>query len=423
MRIALRMPGHFDQLPRNTRITLLAQPLWSVPAGLVMSFASLYMMNLGLSSQQIGLISSVSSLIKLVVAVFTSWIIDRLGRKHAQLIFDIVSWLIPYFLWATATTFDGFFLAGVFNGFVIINSVAYECFHVEDVPLSLRMVTQRFKLVSEYTYGFMPLIMGFLISRYTLVPAMRGCYWFGFVCCVFFVLSKAIFLTDTSVGIQRRREQKSVPFSFSAAMRGNLEVLRYIAGQKELAVLYTLHTMIMMARAINTLYFLPFLSQALLLSESLISWVPILTTLVSLLVTYLVIPRLGSRRHSALLAIALWALAAGGLLISFSGAAFALPMAAVNVLLWGFANACTGTILQVRIHAIIRSDIRSGVMSAFQLLSMLIMLPAGLLGGILYAHKAAFAVLLPAAIFLSAAVLYLGKIRKGWFRWSAEEMV
>lgn len=411
----------FGRLPRNTRVTLLAQPLWSIPAGLVTSFASLYMMELGVTSYQVGLISSISTMVKLVVALVAGWVIDRLGRKRAQVAFDIVSWLVPYYLWSTATGFSSFLLAGIFNGFVIVNTIVYECYHIEDVPLSMRMSALRYKSVAEYAYGFMPFVTGMLINRFTLVPALRGCYWFGLVCCALFVLTKAISLRDTSVGERQRAARRGGGFTPMAVLRDNLEGIRYILGQRALAALYLTHTLVMFGRSLSSLYFLPYLTQTLGLSSGVIGFVPILTTTISFLVTYLVIPRVAAGRHGVLLGLAFLALTLGGLAIGVATAATAVALLLANIGLWGFANACTATVLQVKLHAHIRDDIRSRVMSAFQWLSMLIMLPAGILGGTLYAHNGAYPLLAVSAVFACAAGLYWALLRRGWFNPRARE--
>ncbi|GHU72563.1 hypothetical protein AGMMS49992_08770 [Clostridia bacterium] len=234
------------------------------------------------------------------------------------------------------------------------------------------------------------------------------------------VYSKRLYqgVRDTTIGAERYLETHSAPFSLMRALRTTLDALRYVKSECELTALYLMEAVVMFARSIATLYFLPLLSQSLLVSDRMLGWIPIITTTASFATTYLIIPRLGSHRQTSMLGTAFTFLFIGALGISLASTSTVLPLALLYILMGGFANACVGTILQVRIHALIRDDIRSGVMSAFQLLSMLITMPTGVLGGFLYANRPSLTFLLAACAFLSVVASYWYLVKKGWFDWS-----
>lgn len=405
----------FRDLPRNTRITILTQPLWSVPAGLVMSFATLYAMNIGLSSQQVGLISSISSAVKMLVALFAGWVLDRIGRKLSTVVFDFVSWVIPYYFWATADSFNSFLLAGIFNGLVIICTLAHDCYHVEDVPIEKRMVSLRYKSIVDYIYGFMPLAMGLLINKYSLVPAVRGGYWFGFICSLLFVIIKVIFLRDTRIGREKRKYYQASAFSTKDVIIQNIQAIGYMVRRKELLMLCLIHLIVMFGKSISTLYFMPFLSQAMKMPDAQLGWVPIATTLVSILVTYFVIPSTRGKYRS-LLVYALIALTIGSVAMTFATPATLAPLVIINIVMWGFSNACSMIVLQAQIHLLIEDGIRSRIMSALQVFSMLVMLPSGILGGFVYAFLPAALIGFISLLFFVAAAIYCLLISKGWFK-------
>ena len=403
----------FFQLPRNTRVTILAQPLWAIPAGLVMPFASLYMMRLSLSSQQIGLISSLSTLATAIAALFAGWLIDTMGRKRALLCFDTLTWIIPYFFWATASSFEGFLLAGLLHGPVIINSIVYECYHVEDVPLPMRMTSLRYQTIVSSLYGFMPLGMGLLINRYSFIPAMRGCYWLGLVCSLLFVGTKWLFLRDTEIGLAKRRQSAGGGFSLADMLRRNVDAIRYVLRNRDLAILYLIEILMLFASAVVALFLMPSLSALLRVSDAIISLHPILTTSVSFLTTLGIMPRIPVRRHAAMLGGALVALCCGTFCLAIARFGGMYPLLALQVLCGGFASSCTAVLLQARIQNSLTDDMRSNVMSAFQLTSMLIRLPTGVLGGLLYASSPQAPFALSCVVYACAAALYWRFARRG----------
>jgi hypothetical protein len=59
----------------NARVCLILEPLWGIPYNLYATYASVYMLALGCSATQIGLISSIS------LSLQTLFITGRLGRK------------------------------------------------------------------------------------------------------------------------------------------------------------------------------------------------------------------------------------------------------------------------------------------------------------------------------------------------------
>ena len=95
-------------LEGNPRACVWTEPLWGIPFQLYAPYASLYMMALGVTERQIGLITSISMLLQVFSALLGGAITDKLGRKRTTLVFDVISWSIPCLIWAFSQNFTHF---------------------------------------------------------------------------------------------------------------------------------------------------------------------------------------------------------------------------------------------------------------------------------------------------------------------------
>ncbi|RAI87270.1 MFS transporter [Paenibacillus pabuli] len=89
-----------QDLPRNPRYSILLEPVWAIPGTIVLFYAPLYMKEAGLSDIEIGLINSVNLYFAFIFQLFAGSITNKLGRKRTTLIFDLIAWSVPMFIWA-----------------------------------------------------------------------------------------------------------------------------------------------------------------------------------------------------------------------------------------------------------------------------------------------------------------------------------
>src|SRR5438105_11400409 len=76
----------------NARGTVLTEPLWGIPFNLYAPYVSLYMVALGLTKSQVGLVTSTALAGQIVFALLSGSFTDKMGRKRATFIFDILAW-------------------------------------------------------------------------------------------------------------------------------------------------------------------------------------------------------------------------------------------------------------------------------------------------------------------------------------------
>ncbi len=102
----------------NARGCVYPEPLNSIPYFLYIPYVSIYMLALGVSDSQIGLIVSISWAFQLLLALSSGVITDKLGRRRTTLVFDLISWALPALLSAVAQNFWFFLGAAVVNSFL-----------------------------------------------------------------------------------------------------------------------------------------------------------------------------------------------------------------------------------------------------------------------------------------------------------------
>src|SRR5690606_15866537 len=76
-------------LKGNPRGCVYTEPLWGIPFNLISPYASVYMLALGLTDRNIGLVLSVSWGFQVFWALMSGAITDKLGRRRTTLLFDI----------------------------------------------------------------------------------------------------------------------------------------------------------------------------------------------------------------------------------------------------------------------------------------------------------------------------------------------
>lgn len=165
----------------NPRGCVYPEPLWGIPFHLYIPYVSIYMLALGLSDKQIGLIVSISWGFQVVLALFSGVITDKLGRRLTTLIFDIVSWSIPALISAVAQNFWYFLIAGIINSVWRITQNSWSCLLVEDAEPDQLADIFTWVYIANLMVGFIAPLAGFLIGVFSLIPTMRGLYIFAAV--------------------------------------------------------------------------------------------------------------------------------------------------------------------------------------------------------------------------------------------------
>ena len=165
----------------NPRGCVYTEPLWGIPYNLYAPYVSIFMLALGLSDKQIGLIVSISWGFQIVLALLSGVITDKLGRRSTTLIFDILAWSVPALISALAQNFWYFLAAGVINSIWRITHNSWTCLLVEDADQSQLVDIYTWIYIANIMVGFIAPLAGVLIGAFSLVTTMRGLYIFAAV--------------------------------------------------------------------------------------------------------------------------------------------------------------------------------------------------------------------------------------------------
>jgi MFS family permease len=166
-------------LTGNPRGCVYPEPLWGIPFNLYAPYASIFMVAIGLTDKQIGLIVSISWGFQVLFALLSGVITDKLGRRLTTMIFDILSWSVPALISAIAQNFWYFLAAGIINSVWRVTHNSWSCLLVEDAEESQLVDIYTWIYIANQIVGFAAPLAGILIGIFSLVPTVRGLYFFA----------------------------------------------------------------------------------------------------------------------------------------------------------------------------------------------------------------------------------------------------
>ncbi len=278
----------------NPRGCVYPEPLWGIPFNLYAPYVSIYMLAIGLSEKQIGSILSISWGFQIVFALLGGVVTDKLGRRLTTLIFDIMSWSVPALISALAQNYWYFLAAGIVNSVWRITHVSWYCLLVEDAEPEQLVDIFSWIYIANLIVGFIAPLAGYLIEQFTLVPTVRGLYFFAaFMFTVKAVVTYAL-TEETAQGRIRLHETRGQsPFSVLSEYR---HVLRDLL--KSPRTLYTAGIMLVVSitTLINGNFWSIIVTEKLKIPAENLAYFPFVRTAIMLFFFFVVMPRI-SRLH------------------------------------------------------------------------------------------------------------------------------
>ncbi len=320
------MVDTFLRLKGNARACIWTEPLWGVPFNLYKPYIARYMVLLGLSMSDIGMVATISYISQVISSILSGVLTDKLGRRWCTLIFDVLAWSIPELLWAFSQNFTWFLAAALFNGLWKITDNSWSLLLVEDTPRE--QIVPVFSMAS-----FMGVIATFVapvsmwaVARYSVVPTMRVLYFIAFISMTAKFLILFVYSKETSVGERRLAATKDV--SILRSLYECKDVYLGILREKRMLLTLGILAAYSLVGSVNDSYWATFVVEYLGLRESDLSWFAMVKGIVTLGAILILIPRLKrmSFRRPMLTAIAMLALSQGTLLVL---SAVSAPLVAV----------------------------------------------------------------------------------------------
>jgi MFS family permease len=281
-------------LKGNVKASVLTEPLWGIPYILYQPYASVYMLALGVSDAQIGMIASLGLVIQTFFALLSGAITDKLGRRLTTLLADLLSWSIPTLIWMFAQDIRYFIVAVIFNAMWRISANSWTCLLVEDAEDDELVHIWTWIYIAGLLSAFVAPLAGVLIDAIELVPAVRIMYGLAFVMMTIkgFVLYR--YSTETRQGQIRLDESRNQPMF--ALLKGYGAVLKRILQTPQTLIALGIMTVMSIFMLINGTFWSIIVTEKLGIPPEHIAIYPFARSILLLISYFFLVPRLNVTR-------------------------------------------------------------------------------------------------------------------------------
>ena len=388
----------------NARGCVYTEALNGIPANLVAPYVTVYMLALGISEPQIGLLLSISWGFQLIMALFSGVITDKLGRRKTTLIFDILASSVQTLIYAVAQDFWYFLAAAVIGSFIRITQNSWTCLMVEDAePDELMDIFAWIQIICLFSGYFVPLA-GLMIKAYELVPAMRILLMAASISYTLKAVLTYRMTTETRQGMIRMQATQKT--SLFAGFKEYKEVFRSVLHMPSTLFTAGIMTVMSITTMINGSFWAVIVTKKIgIPAENLVIY-PFAKSMVMLIFFFVVVPRL---RHLSFRIPMAAAFAAFGLsqfiLILVPVNQYGLLMVSM-VLEAGSLAALSPLVDRMTVMTVDASE-RARIQSMLYVGIILVTMPFGWVAGLLSEQAKALPFVLNIVLFIIGVVLAL----------------
>lgn len=276
----------------NPRGCVFTEPLWGIPYNLYAPYVSIYMVALGLSDKQIGLVASVGAAFQVIFALSSGVITDKLGRRLTTLIFDIISWSVPALISAIANNIWYFLVAAVINSVWRVTQNSWNCLLVEDAEKDHLNDIFSWIYIANLVVGFAAPLTWLLIGTFTLVPTMRALYLFAAVMFTVKAITTYRMTGETAQGKVRMHQTSQQ--SMLAVLGEYGHVLRGILSSPQTLYLAGIMLVLSITTLVSGNFWAILVTEKLHLPDQALALFPFIRSLAMLLCFFLVTPYIGA---------------------------------------------------------------------------------------------------------------------------------
>jgi MFS family permease len=365
----------------NSRACVFLEPLFTIPQTMYIGFMTLYMLELGVTLPQVGMITSLGLVVHIFFALSSTFITDKLGRRYASLIFDTVGWGFALLVWAVAQNIYFFIIAAIINAFSRVVGNSWHCLMLEDSEPGTRIHIFNFLHMANIVAGFFAPVGALLISRMTLVPAMRAMLVFSFVSMMSLFIIRHFFVTETEVGRLKIQEMKGV--GIGSVFKAYSPVLKRIVKDKLLIIALFLRALNFVQLTIRQTFLAVLVTQRLMFPAEAIAVFHTLNAVIMLLVLLLITPVLAqfTRNWPISLGIGFHVAATAVLLLSPPTQNY--PLLIVSAILIALGTGIATPRIDTLVANTINNDERSVANAIMAVFILILTAPFGYIGGIL----------------------------------------
>lgn len=287
----------------NPRACVYTEPLWGIPYNLYAPYATLFMVALGVTDQQVGFLLSLGAIFQVIAALLGGVLCDKLGRRKTTAIFDILSWSVPCLIWMCSQNFWWFFVAAIINGMWKITDNAWNCLLVEDAKEEELVDIYTWINVSGLMAVFFAPISALMINKLTLIPTMRILYFVTFV----MMTSKFLILFfashETKQGKIRMEETKNT--SIWKMLYGYKDVLKLILATPSTRFIIIIYALINVFTMVTGSFSALYLTENLGVSEEMIAVFPMIRAALMMAFIFTIQNKVNHFRYRPVMVVAL----------------------------------------------------------------------------------------------------------------------
>ncbi|GHV26681.1 hypothetical protein FACS18948_2820 [Clostridia bacterium] len=392
----------------NPRACVWTEPIWAIPYNLYVPYVSVYMVALGLSQIDLGLISTLGMISQVVFSLLGGVITDKLGRRNTTFIFDLLGWTVPMLLWAFAQNFIWFALAALFNGVYRITQTSWTCLATEDLESDKLVTMYTFLDIAGLVSGFFAPITFFILKSNALIPTVRALYMFSFVTMTakFFILNK--YCTETRMGVRRMEETRGTSMIKELADYG--KIIKLMLNNKGTLLTIALWTFTTIAKTAYDTFFPIIATERIGVADASLALISTFKLIITLVCQITFVARIKTDKYKLPLTISFFGLMLARVTLAFLGQGASIGLfiiVALDAVAFAAVTPLQGAlqIMYTDAHE------RARVMSVFQAMILLVSAPFGAIAGILSQANRSYPLIMCTVAYLCAmaATLLLSK--------------
>ena len=200
------------RLEKNARVCISCLPFWAVPYTIYTYYLSLFLMEEGLSSSIIATLMTVANASALLFSFVASPIVDRMGRRRATLVFDLISAPIPCLLYLISGSAVAAILAQALFGMNRIMSTGYYLLMIENTSDTNSVNAMNWFNIILVGAGLTTPLAGIVVSKMGLVAGERLFLILSAVSMTVQAIVRHVLVRETPTGLEimKVRQKQSV---------------------------------------------------------------------------------------------------------------------------------------------------------------------------------------------------------------------
>jgi MFS family permease len=341
--------------------------------------------------------------------MFGGYLADKFGRKMVIMVFPGIGWIGTMTTWFLAREPWHMILAALFLGLTTPAWGVWETLLVEDTEPAYRISVYSFIQMGRLFSSVLTPVAGTLIFLYGVDQGSRLIFFIGLVTTIIMIVFRQVFLVESKIGdmlMSSDRKTTSKPKNY-------FETIKSIAKHKNLLILFALTSIGTMQYPLINTYRPLFLidSNAMALDESIVSVIPMTSSLSGLILLVFFFPRLKYSHIKKGLQLS-FVCGLLGLLILIIAPKGSLILAIFSAVLDSVRRIAVSNILRVFFVNMIdkvNPFARAKIMSLNMVSSALVSWPMSLIGGYLYVIDPIFPFIL-IAFFLVLSMSLMFKV-------------